>query len=210
MDSLPVLLVRGEGGVPWALGQSHAIARFVARRHGLMGATPVQEAAIDCLVECVRDVRASWFKVKATRDDPGLSAAAGRSGAAQHAARQRWWASGLPDACAKLERAVAHARPPGDADAAGAGEGAPDEGAVVGAPSWLVGARISLADVAVYQLLSTPRSLVSGDCVGFFDGEAEPVRECLASCPRLAASVAAVGALPAVREWERRRPDTFS
>ena len=39
---------------------------------------------------------------------------------------------------------------------------------------------------------------------------AEPVHEALESCPRLAAVVAAVGALPAVREWEMRRPDTFS
>ena len=65
-------------------------------------------------------------------------------------------------------------------------------------------------DVAVYHLLSTPTSVASGSCVGFFDGEAERVRDAAAPFPRLSASVQAVGALPAVREWERKRPDTFS
>lgn len=215
MDSLPVLLVREDGGANWMLGQSHAIARFVARRHGLLGSTPREEAAVDCLVECVRDIRASWYKVKATPAEVAqrpwwdVLGAKGeeRSGAARHAAKQSWWASGLPEACTKLERAAERAAPP-RGEAAGEVSGEGGEGAPP--PPWLVGGSVTLADVVVYHLLSTPMSVASGCVVGFFDGEAEPVREALESCPRLAAVVAAVGALPAVREWEMRRPDTFS
>ena len=185
MGALPVLVVRGEGdgdgdGESFTLGQSHAIARFLARRHGLMGATPREAAAVDCLYECVRDVKAEWFRVKAEADD-----------AARRDARRRWWASGLRDACARLEAAARAAAP-------------------AAAGPWLVGARATLADVAVYHLLGTSVSVASGCELSFFDGDADAVRAALAPHPRLAAAVAAVGALPAVREWEERRPDTFS
>ena len=151
-----------------------------------MGATPLEAATVDLLYECVRDIKTRWFRVKTAKGPSGEDASAARRDA-----KRRWWASQMPEACEQLERAV-HAASPGSAT------------------PWLVGDALSLADVAVYHLLSTPTSVVSGSYVGFFDGEAERVRDAAAPFPRLSASVQAVGALPAVREWERNRPDTFS
>jgi len=188
MGSLPVLDVRGPSGDVQRLGQSHAIARFLARSHELMGSTPEEAAAVDLLYECVRDIKTRWFRVKATKDAPDND---GEAGAARRDAKRRWWTSQMPEACEQLEGALLAASPASESP-------------------WLVGDALSLADVAVYHLLSTPTSVASGSCVGFFDGEAERVRAASAPCSRLSASVHAFGALPAVREWERRRPDTFS
>ena len=78
---------------------------------------------------------------------------------------------------------------------------------------WLVGGNISLADVAVYHMLSTPTSLVSGSAVSFFDNEfvneGERVRAAFVSCPRLSACVAAVGALTTVQVWEEETRNVF-
>ena len=68
MNALPVLKVlKSDGTVIHELGQSHAIARYLAHHHDLMGANPVEAALVDNLYECVRDVDA-WFKIKATKD----------------------------------------------------------------------------------------------------------------------------------------------
>ena len=153
-----------------------------------MGATPMEAATIDCLYESVRDIKSAWFRAKQTADVPGTP-----PGAARREAMQRWWTEGLPERCRALEAAVCAAAPSGAA-----------------AGPWLVGAHVSLADVACYHLLSAASSVVCGACVSFFDGEHERVSVAYAGCPRLAAAVAAVGALPSVRHWEEVRPDTFS
>ena len=70
---------------------------------------------------------------------------------------------------------------------------------------------MSLADVALYHLLSSAESIVTGAMVSFFDGDGqEQVRLALSACSKLKASVEAVGALRQVQEWEETRPDTFS
>jgi glutathione S-transferase len=193
MDKLPVCQVCEREGAVQTIGQSHAIARYIARRHGMLGSTVLEEAAVDGLYECVRDIRSSWFKVKAERIEAD---AASSSGGARLAAKHGWWASELPEACRRLEAAV---------------EFAPRTRKNARPAPWLVGDAPSLADVAVYHLLSASTSPTTGSTVSFFDGEAERVRAAyIDACPRLAGSVAAVGAMRAVREWEQARPDTFS
>ena len=181
MDALPILIVTEADGKKHTLGQSHSILRFLAGRHSLMGATEMESVAVDGIYECVRDMKASWYKVKATPDD-----------ATRREAKERYWSTELPAAAAKLEAAV----------------GAAPCAAAAAAGPWLVGARITLADIAVYHLLGTSTSLVSGSLVSFMDNEDSSAA--LAACPRLRASVDAVAALPAVQAWEERRPDTFT
>ena len=203
MNALPVLKVlKSDGTVIHELGQSHAIARYLAHHHDLMGANPVEAALVDNLYECVRDVKSAWFKIKATKD--GLD-----SPNARRDAKERWFSLELSEWCLKLEgaaRSIANNLNGSPGDAVKAAGGAND----VSSP-WLVGSRLSLADVATYHLLGTPTSIASGSTVSFFDGEGERVRAAyMGHCPRLAACIAAVGALPRIRSWEEQRPDTFS
>ena len=187
MDQLPVCIIQEADGTSRTLGQSHAIARYIAQRHGLMGADAMQAAEIDCLYECIRDIKQQWLKVKSTPDAPDSP-----PGAARREAKQAWWASGLPDVCLKLEAAATAVRPDG------------------GSP-WLVGDRVSLADIGLYHALGTTTSLITGSTVSFMDNEGPNVEAAFVrACPRLVASVQAVGALPAVQAWEEQRPDTFS
>ena len=196
MGALPILFVRDETGGETPVGQSNAIARFIAHRHNMMGSTTLERAHIDGLYECVRDIKQKWFAVKGTPDE-----AASLPGQARREAKERWWSVELREQCIKLEAAAA---------AAAAAISTSPTAQLVMAP-WLVGRVLSLADIAVYHLLSATQSLMTGSVVSFFDGEGqECVREILSACPRLAASVAAVGEQHAVRDWEERRPDTFT
>ena len=174
MDNLPVLIVREEGGAEaFTIGQSHAIARYVASRHGLMGSTPREAAAIDCLYEHARDIKSKWLKVKGTADVPGETT----PGQARRDAKATWWSSEFAEQCAKLEAA------------ARAMENNTCSAAPPSASPWLVGSRVSLADVALYRLLSSTESIVTGAMVSFFDGDGqEQVRLALSACPKLKAS----------------------
>ena len=107
------------------LGQSHAIARFLARSHELMGSTPEEAAAVDLLYECVRDIKTRWFRVKATKDAPDND---GEAGAARRDAKRRWWTSQMPEACEQLEGALLAASPASESP-------------------WLVGDALSLAEI---------------------------------------------------------------
>lgn len=200
MDRLPILQVwtkdfHGTNDTTTlvaTIGHSHAIARFVAARHGLFGGDIFERALIDAVYECVRDVKEQWFRnVKS----------AGGDEAARLKARARWFGEELPALCVKLERALS----PAQADSQ------QHQHQLHQMSAWCVGARPSLADVAVYHLLSTPVSVMSGATASFFDGESDKVRACFeGTCPRLRDVVSAVASLPAIKDWEARRPDTFT
>lgn len=173
LSKLPVLHVLDEKGrIAAALGQSHAIARFLAEQHHLFGANPIHRAWIDGIYESVRDIRSAYMKTT-------------RKGAKE---RQSWLEQDLPIQCQQLEASLPMHQ----------------------SGSWLVGETPSLADVAVYSLLATPTSLVTGASESWFDG-AEPaiVGKALRDCPRLASSVKEFGKLPSIQKWEESRPDTF-
>jgi glutathione S-transferase len=57
---VPVLLVDGSVYI----AQSRAIERFVARRFGLFGATPLQSAQIDAIAELLRDLQDAFEKLQ--------------------------------------------------------------------------------------------------------------------------------------------------
>jgi glutathione S-transferase len=103
-----------------------------------------------------------------------------------------WIAQDLPRFCRKLETSL----PPNH---------------VPSAP-WLVGNQISLADVAVYSLLGTQTSIMTGSILSTFDAvtNAECILQAYQDCPRVKACIKVVGEQSSVQQWERRRPDTFS
>jgi len=119
MGRAPILEVDGA-----QIGQSHAIARMLARRHGMMGANDVQAAQIDCVYEHVRDIKDAWVKV---RINPSLDEDA------KKAAADKYLTQDLGEWCTKLERSL---------------------GAFAGAPECAVGDTMSLADVAIYACLT--------------------------------------------------------
>ena len=163
------------------IGQSHTIARFLASKHELMGNGPMESAYIDNIYENVRDIKTKWFKEVKSSKD-------------RYKAKKQWFDETLPDLCEKLEKSL------------------PRQSTEKSNKSpWLVGSNVSLADVAVYHLLSTSVSITSGSTVSFFDGESEKLHQSYQKkCKRLDTCVKAVAAIPSIQSWEERRPDTVS
>ena len=186
MSKLPILQVLTPDGKAAlaTLGQSHAINRFLADRHGLMGKDEedyldqkiIQRAQIDAIYESVRDIRADFLRVKRTNPRE----------------RSKWMEYSLPDHCSKLEASFPPLR----------------KGSENSSNPWIMGF-CSLADIAVFSLLGTATSVVSGSLVTALD-DMDPTSAFAKDCPRLRASVQAMQALPAIRTWHTRRPDTFS
>merc|ERR1711982_123564 len=64
---------------------------------------------------------------------------------------------------------------------------------------FLIGSKVSLADLAMYQLLAAPGA--------FFDN-AEGAKAAFQNCPRIKAAMAAVEQIPELQEWLKTRPET--
>jgi len=64
---------------------------------------------------------------------------------------------------------------------------------------WLIGSKVSYADIAWFQFVAAPQ--------GFYDNT-EGAKAAYASCTRIKAAMEAVGALPEIQEWLAKRPDT--
>ena len=84
LGRLPLLEIDGQ-----VIGQSKTIERFVAKRVGMMGATPVEEAQIDCICEHLRDCKDKYMKAKT---NPETKAA--------------YFATEMPEFMAKVEKTV--------------------------------------------------------------------------------------------------------
>jgi hypothetical protein len=68
-----------------------------------------------------------------------------------------------------------------------------------------------LADVALYAMLGSQISVMTGATDSFFDGlDTNVVEKAYTVCPRLSACVKGMGALQSIQQWEERRPDTFT
>lgn len=184
MNSLPILQVVVDGRIVAEVGQSNAILRYVARRHGVAGASPVEEAIADAVCECVRDIKQRWYKCKQKPEAQKWCL-----GGDDVDAKDEFFSRDLPELLAHLEAAL----PPRQCSS-----------------PWLVGPTTTVADIVVYHLLASPISLISGCVSSFFDGEKDRVETALAGVPRLRAAVEAVAGIPAIQDWEARRPDTFS
>jgi glutathione S-transferase len=105
------------------------------------------------------------------------------------AERKEWLVKELPEKCNALEASLP-----------------PSNGGV-----WLVGEGPSLADIALYALLGSQISLMTGATDSFFDGfDKNVIEKAYTECPRLSACVKEMGALKSIQQWEERRPDTFN
>ena len=190
MNRLPVLQVVDQLNPNVAkatIGQSHSIIRFLARQHGsLAGRNALEEAKVDAIYECCRDIKSEWYRVK--RLDGG---------------KQAWFDSQkaaelnilcLAQHCELLEKAIA------------------THGGLRQSSPWCVGGPDpTYADLAIYHLFGTPLSTTSGATASFFDGEKERVELVYASgMPRIRAVIEASSNLELIQKWEMERPDTFT
>lgn len=103
------------------LPQSKAIERYLAKRFGMMGSTPEEEAWVDAVHEHIRDINDAYSK-------KGLFFMKDLEKKAE--IQKKWFEEELPAFLAKLEQAI-----PGEA-------------------GFAVGSKVSLADVAIFKLLS--------------------------------------------------------
>jgi glutathione S-transferase len=149
----------------FSIGQSRAIERFLARRHGLYGEDEREQASIDAIVEHTRDIKEAFGRAV-----PPF----GPESDEKAAKRDAWYEQALADWLGRLERAL----PAG------------------GAAGRAVGARPSLADLAIWQLLRD------------FFPDAARTAKAAEGCPRLTGIADAVGAMPPLAAWVEQRPKT--
>jgi len=97
--------------------------------------------------------------------------------AEKKAAMEKYFAEELPEFVAKAEDSVPEGPGP-----------------------FLVGGKVSLADIHWFQFLAAPK--------GFFDN-AEAAKAAFQASPKIKAAVEAVAALPEMQAWLEKRPDTM-
>jgi len=68
MGRLPILRIT-ENFVTTEIPQSKAIERFISKRYGLMGSNLLEEAKIDAVCECIRDIKDRYQKVRSGTDE---------------------------------------------------------------------------------------------------------------------------------------------
>ncbi|KAL9139353.1 Glutathione S-transferase domain protein [Amphidinium carterae] len=89
--------------------------------------------------------------------------------------KAKWFAEGMPEFCGKLEKSLPKASGP-----------------------WLVGSKVSYADLVVYLTMAVHEG-------AFFDN-LDGAKAAWASCPRISASMAAMAEIPELKEWIANRP----
>lgn len=151
------------------IGQSKSIERYLARELGLMGSNPVEAAQVDMLTESIRDFKDAYQKVKAIKGDEA------------EAAMKKWFAEDLPNHVRNAEKSLNAANPCDPAS------------------QWLVGTKISYADICWYQFLAAPG--------GFFDNT-EGAKAAFQDCPRIKAALDAAGENAEIKEWIAKRKET--
>ncbi len=210
MGSLPILQVveidddNGQRLVA-NLGQSHSIAKFVAAKHGLYGIDALEQARIDALYENCRDIKTQWYRTKRNKEGKDLwfsckSKLQSETGKDNLESMNEDVApNSLEEHCRRLEKAISASRE--------------IRGRTINSPWCMGGSDPSLADVAVYHLLGIPKpSVVTGSVPSFFDGESERIRQAYSpqECPRLFDCVSAFSELDTIKQWETKRPETFT
>lgn len=153
MDRAPVLIYKGA-----EIGQSMAIARFVAQKLGFFGSDEVEAAKVDMIVEHVRDIRSKY-----------QDARVGKTGDELEAAKAAFIKETLPVWLEKID-------------------------ATMGDAGFAVGSKISLADIALQQVI-----------LDYFDDKEGAVAAC-AKAPKCLAAAQKVN--EAAKGWMESRPVT--
>jgi glutathione S-transferase len=68
MGKLPMLIIN-ENFTTVKIPQSKAIERYISKRYGLMGNDLLEEAKIDAVCECIRDIKDRYQKVRSGTDE---------------------------------------------------------------------------------------------------------------------------------------------
>jgi glutathione S-transferase len=91
-NQLPILQILTPDGkrAVATLGQSHAINRFIAEQHAMLGQNAIERAQIDAIYESVRDIKSDFLRMK--RDHPEQ--------------RLSWMNDILPEHCQSLEASL--------------------------------------------------------------------------------------------------------
>ena len=210
MGSLPILQVVDKTSnnprLVANLGQSHSIVKFVAAQHGMAGRDSLEQAKIDAVYESCRDIKTAWYRTKRKKggkelwfSGPQSSIEDDASGESDVDTDDSAASRTLSDYCLRLEKVISSSSWTQEKS--------------IDSPWCMGGPNPSLADVAVYHLLSTPPgSVITGSVPSFFDGESRRIQQAYPpeQCPRLFESVSAFGELKAIKEWEKNRPETFT
>jgi prostaglandin-H2 D-isomerase / glutathione transferase len=69
MGKLPILRIKEYDGEIVEIPQSKAIERYLSKRFGLMGHSLEEEAKIDAVCECIRDIKDRYQKVRSGTDE---------------------------------------------------------------------------------------------------------------------------------------------
>lgn len=72
MGKLPILRIHNHGtyGIcTTEIPQSKAIERYISKRYGLMGTNLIEEAQIDAVCECIRDIKDRYQKVRSGTEE---------------------------------------------------------------------------------------------------------------------------------------------
>lgn len=105
LDRAPVL-VTADGRT--TIGQSRAIERYLARRLGLMGKTPEDEAIVDCIAEHCRDVKDAAARKGFSRF------AKNKTEEEKSELRREWFETDMPNMLGKIEVSLSEtSRSPG-------------------------------------------------------------------------------------------------
>lgn len=68
MGKLPILKIK-HGNEITEIAQSKAIERYISKRYGLMGKDLIEEAKIDSVCECIRDIKDKYQKISNSDSD---------------------------------------------------------------------------------------------------------------------------------------------
>ena len=151
------------------IGQSKAIERFLARRYKLMGRSEIEAAQIDCVTEHCRDIKDAQMRKRFS------AFVKDRTDEEKAVDQKLWFEEEMPEMLTKLQAAIQ----------------VPSK-----AKGCAVGGSLSLADLAIFALLSDG-----------FPAYKELTQHAAEKCPVLLDIVNAVESHPEVAVWLKKRPD---
>ena len=125
LNRAPVLLVKDDDNET-VIGQSRAIERFLAKRFGIMGGNPIEEAQIDCIAEHCRDVKDSAMRKGFSRFVKD------KSDEEKAALRKEWFETDMPSLLDRINACVLE---------------------ISTCEGYAVGSTLSYADIALFALL---------------------------------------------------------
>jgi len=180
LNRMPVLNHNGN-----VIGQSSAIARYLARQFGMMGTSDFEAAQIDALCEHIVDIKGAYRKLLPYKNE--------MSDEEKDAATEMWFTTpATPEIKGRMERQLQwfldHVE-----------EGLPGDG-------YSVGGRPSLADAYLFNMLGEHAKEVTPQAKGEPFGDLAAMQKLLAQYPKLSKVVDKFKKSPGMRHYLDERP----